>query len=153
MRFHRILIAIDGSRPADAAADAGLDLARDLDAQVAFVFVVEPPVPFAVETGVPVEVLTADSRRFAKGLLVEVQRRAETRLKGKPLEMIVEGRPAEMILQAAIGWKADLIVVGSHGRGGLKRLALGSIAELVMRHAPCPVLVVRTPEPAPPPAT
>ena len=44
---------------------------------VSVVFVVEPPVPFAVETGVPVETLTADSRRFAKGLLVEVQRRAE----------------------------------------------------------------------------
>ena len=151
MRFHRILIAVDGSRPAEAAADTGLDLARDLDAQVAFVCVVEPPVPFAVETGVPVETLTADGRRFAKALLVEVQRRAETRLRGKPVEMIVEGRPAQMIVEAAIGWKADLIVVGSHGRGGFKRLALGSIAELVMRHAPCPVLVVRSPEDAPPP--
>lgn len=46
-------------------------------------------------------------------------------------------------VNAAKEWPADLIVIGSHGRGGVKRALLGSVAEGVMRHAPCPVLVVR----------
>jgi len=53
------------------------------------------------------------------------------------------GKPAQGILQMATDARADLIVVGTHGRGGLKRLALGSVAEEIVRTAPCPVLVAR----------
>jgi len=49
------------------------------------------------------------------------------------------------IIDAATSWGADLIVVGSHGRGGIPRLLLGSVAEYVARHAPCSVLIVRHP--------
>jgi universal stress protein A len=53
------------------------------------------------------------------------------------------GDPVESIVGTARGWPADLVVIGSHGRDGLNRVLLGSVAEGVTRHAPCPVLVVR----------
>lgn len=56
-----------------------------------------------------------------------------------------EGEPAEEVAQQARGLGSDLIVIGSHGRSGLDRLLVGSVAEAVMRKAPCPVLVVKAP--------
>jgi len=63
-----------------------------------------------------------------------------------------EGDPVEEILRAAEQTRCDLIVMGSHGRTGLNRLLMGSVAEQVMRWAPCPVLVVKSPPPVPSPA-
>jgi nucleotide-binding universal stress UspA family protein len=69
---------------------------------------------------------------------------AEARLRGVPLETAVPyGRPFEAILQVAQAKKVNLIVLGSHGRTGLRRLLLGSTAERVIGQAPCPVLVVK----------
>jgi nucleotide-binding universal stress UspA family protein len=56
---------------------------------------------------------------------------------------MLEGDPAEMIAEAAADANADLIVMGTHGRTGLTRLVMGSVAEEVLRHAPCPVLTIR----------
>ena len=60
-----------------------------------------------------------------------------------PLEFLAIGAPVEEIVKAAQDWPADMIVIASHGRSGVRRLLLGSVAEGVMRHAACPVLVVR----------
>ncbi|HSD11680.1 MAG TPA: universal stress protein [Candidatus Binatia bacterium] len=64
-----------------------------------------------------------------------------------PVEsFLCEGSPAEEILATARAWNADLIIIGSHGRTGLARIVMGSVAEQVVRHAPIPVLVVRGPK-------
>jgi nucleotide-binding universal stress UspA family protein len=55
----------------------------------------------------------------------------------------VEGKPADEVIAAAREWTAELIVLGTHGRSGVARAVLGSTAEAVVRHAPCPVVVVR----------
>jgi nucleotide-binding universal stress UspA family protein len=60
---------------------------------------------------------------------------------------LVQGEPVPEILEVAGQTKADLIVMGTHGRTGLSRLLMGSVAEQVVRNAPCPVLIVRTPFP------
>jgi len=59
------------------------------------------------------------------------------------LEFVQSGAPAATITEAARQWSADLIVIASHGRSGMRRALFGSVAEGVMRNAPCPVLVVR----------
>ncbi len=65
-----------------------------------------------------------------------------------PCELrVVFGRPFERIVETAVKEKADLIVLGTHGRTGLARVALGSVAERVVRFAPCPVLTVKAPTP------
>jgi nucleotide-binding universal stress UspA family protein len=64
----------------------------------------------------------------------------------EPQSVLLEsigGRAADLIVEQAKQWKADLIVMGTHGRRGLRRLALGSDAELVVRFAPVPVLLIR----------
>ncbi len=58
---------------------------------------------------------------------------------------IVQGRPATAICAAATELGAGMVVIGSHGRTGLERLFIGSVAEAVLRHSPCPVLVIRQP--------
>lgn len=62
--------------------------------------------------------------------------------------LLAEGEPEEEINRVAQKYACDLIVLGTHGRTGLRRLLLGSVAEQVIRHAPCPVLTSRIPEPA-----
>jgi nucleotide-binding universal stress UspA family protein len=59
-------------------------------------------------------------------------------------EFIQVGKPASEIVRTAKEWQADLIVIGSHARHGIPRALLGSVAEAVLRHAPCPVLVIRS---------
>ena len=62
------------------------------------------------------------------------------------LEFVEVGEPAAAIVKAAKDWPANMIVIGSHGRHGARRALLGSVAEIVMRDAPCPVLVIRAKE-------
>jgi universal stress protein A len=68
------------------------------------------------------------------------------RLDGVPTRFLIwEGDPAESIVEAARSERADVIVVGSHGRGTIGRALIGSVSDQVVRHAPCAVLVVRPP--------
>jgi nucleotide-binding universal stress UspA family protein len=142
MSFQKILLAVDESAFAARAADVGFDLARSLGAEVALIHVVDPSVvAYAPEGGIPAGELVTLAQQDAKRLLAAFGQRAA--LQPGPLEFIHTGKPAIEIVKAARDWPADLVVIGSHGRGGVKRLLLGSVAEAVMRHAACPVLVVR----------
>jgi nucleotide-binding universal stress UspA family protein len=141
MNFRRILIAVDSSPVAAHAAAVGIELARSLGGEVAFIHVVDPAQNWAPESGVPTADLVDRAVQEGKRLLAGFRPRAT--LQASPLEFIQVGKPVSEIVQAAKDWPADMIVLGSHGRGGIRRLLLGSVAEGVMRHAPCPVLVVR----------
>jgi nucleotide-binding universal stress UspA family protein len=137
----RILIAIDGSPVAAHAAEVGIELARALEAEVGFVHVLDPSLYAIPNSSVSASELLAVSERDRKRLLAEFRERAA--LAPTALEFAREGKPADEIVSSAQEWQADMIVVGSHGRGGLGRALLGSVADSVTRHAPCPVLVVR----------
>ena len=141
--FRRILIAVDESPIAAHAADVGAQLATALGAELARVYVVDPTQTVAPDSGVPAADLIALAEKDAKRLLAGFRQRAP---QGNPsLEFVAVGKPASEIVKTAKEWPADVIVIGSHGRHGLERALLGSVAEGVMRHAPCSVLVVRTP--------
>jgi universal stress protein A len=145
MSFRKILIAVDESAFAAHAADVGFELARGLGAEVALIHAVDPSVvAYAPEGGIPAAELVAQAQRHGRELLAAFAQRAS--LQPAPLEFIHVGKTATEIVKAAKDWPADLIVIASHGRGGVGRLLLGSVAEAVMRHAPCPVLVVRAKE-------
>jgi nucleotide-binding universal stress UspA family protein len=142
MSFRRILIAVDESAFAARAAEAGFELARSLGAEVALTHVVDPSVDaYAPEGGIPASELIGLAQQDGRRLVAAFSQRAS--LQPAPLEFVHVGKPATEIVRAAKDWPADLIVIGSHGRGGIGRLLLGSVAEAVMRHAACPVLVVR----------
>lgn len=142
MSFRRVMVAIDRSPIAAHAADVGAELARSLDAELAFVHAIDPAAGFVpVDSGVPAGELIALAQQDAKRLLGEFHQSLPTGLTAR--EFLTVGNPASEIAKAASDWPADVIVIGSHGRSGISRVVLGSIAESVVRHSTCPVLVVR----------
>lgn len=141
MSFQKILIAVDGSLLAAHAADVGVELARSLRAEVAFIHVVDPAQDWAPESGVPAAELMKRAEQDGKRLLAEFSSRVT--LPAPPPEFVQIGKPAAEIVKAANEWPADIIVIASHGRGGVSRVLLGSVAEGVMRHTSGKVLVVR----------
>ncbi len=141
MTFRKILISIDSDPIAAHAADIGADLARVTGAEMAFIHVIEPAVVNAADTGIQPDVFVATAKETAKKLIDDFRKRLPPQ--ATALDFVQIGSPETEIVKAAKDWPADLIVIGSHGRGGLQRVLLGSVAEGVMRQAACPVLVVR----------
>jgi nucleotide-binding universal stress UspA family protein len=140
MSFRRILIALDDSAIATHAVEVGTELAMALKAQAAFVYVIDPARAFQPDSGIPAAEWLATLKREGESLLATAaQRTAEP----PAWRFLREGKPADQILAAAREWEADVIVIGTHGRSGISRLVLGSTAESVVRHAPCPVLIIR----------
>lgn len=138
-----IVCPTDFSDRAAPALELATALARDYSAKLVLVHVTTPPVQ-AVGGGVLVGVPVDSSAEAAHLDTVRVaDRRVEVR------RLTVVGHPATEIVRLAQEEGADLIVMGTHGRGGLARVLVGSVAEAVLRHAPCPVLTVRAPFPTP----
>jgi nucleotide-binding universal stress UspA family protein len=144
MSFRRLLVAVDAEPIAARAADVAIYLARSLGAELALIHAIDPSFGYAPESGVPAAELVKLAEEDGKRLLAAFRLRAA--VEPPPLEFVPVGKPAAEIVKAAREWPADVIVIGSHGRAGVKRALLGSVAEAVMRHAPCPVLVVRAEE-------
>ncbi len=139
--FRKILVAVDSEPIAAHAADTGAELARLAGAEMAFIHVIDDALVNPADTAVQPAVLVASAKEEARKLIGDYRRRLPP--PAIALEFVVIGSPSTEIVNAAKEWPADLIVIGSHGRGGIGRALLGSVAEDVMRHAPCPVLVVR----------
>lgn len=140
LAIRRILHPTDFSDSSQTAFELACALARDYDAELV-VCHVEPwpavPVVEGIALDLPVEDPDADVSRLADVRPEDPAVRVVRRLR--------RGEPAAEILTVAADVAADLIVMGTHGRGGLSRLVLGSVAESVMRKAPCPVLTARAP--------
>lgn len=128
----RILLATDGSEHSVAAGDAAVAVAR--------------------QCGLPVSVVSATTRSHSDERKAEARNSVDRKIAklteaGIPCDgQVLDGRPDEVVIEAAAKQDADLIIVGSHGRTGLMRLILGSISERIMGQAQCPVMVVKKPE-------
>ena len=141
MSFARVLVAVDGSAMSKRALDVAGDLARSLDAELGVVHVVDPGRAEDPQRGLLAASILDDRRREGAVVLDRMVRQASK--SSLPAKFLREGNPANEILATAITWKADLVVVASHGRSGFARVLLGSVAEQVLRHASVPVVVVR----------
>lgn len=141
----RILLAIDGSPHSQAAVDEVARRPWPLDSTVRVIGVIQPATPAATEfvlAGATLE----DMRQQQASRAEQIIGAAAGTLKGKGLSaetVVREGDPRAAIVDEAEQWGADLIVVGSHGKTGLMRWLLGSVAQAVVGHAPCSVEVVR----------
>jgi nucleotide-binding universal stress UspA family protein len=143
--FKRILVAVDGSHTAMVALQEAIKLGKELQAQLRVVHVVDMVTvdwPAAGDFEDVTEVLhKASAQVFEKAEeeLCKAGMSAEMKL----LEIETMGhRIAEMVVNEAAAWPADLIVIGSHGRRGVSRLLLGSVAEGVARISSTPVLII-----------
>ena len=143
----RMLVPVDFSTASRNALSLALDLAREIGAEVHVMHVLEHPlymVPDLTVTvsGSPSEAYVAYARKQAAHLMQELL--ASFKETGvRVTHEIVPGEPERKILSSAGEGSFDLIVMGTHGKKGLKHLLLGSVAEWVVRNAPCPVLTTR----------
>jgi nucleotide-binding universal stress UspA family protein len=137
--FRRILSPIDFDDNSFAALDVAAHIARDNDGVVLLAHVIPLII---VPTGTQIYVdLYKGQEDVACTKLEEI---AQRRLRGVKYEILAKmGEPAGTILNLARGHAADLIVMATHGRRGFSRVLLGSVAEMVLRSASCPVLNVR----------
>jgi nucleotide-binding universal stress UspA family protein len=144
--YGKILVPVDGSTTALKGLAEALKLARALQARIKLVHVVNEFIadPSFVPS-VYYERVIESMRANGKEALANAQAMAKAYDAQVEVELFetIGARAADCIIAAAKQWQADLIVMGTHGRRGLKRLALGSDAEFVLRSAPVPVLMVR----------
>lgn len=143
-----ILLPTDFSGCANHAMPYATAIAHATKARIICVHVVEPVVPTVGYTGLAEPLPIADvSEQLEHSAERELPKLAETEeCAGLEIEdVIVHGDPAAEIVRVADERQVDLIVISSHGRTGLGRIIFGSTAEAVVRHAHCPVLVVKPP--------
>ena len=136
-RIETVLLATDASQASTAAEDHAVELAARLGARLLVLSVV---------SGTPT---VRDERQLAVESIVQRARAAGADAQG----MTWDGVAGESIVDAAEAESADLIVVGTHERGAVGRLFLGSVSDHVVRHARCPVMVVRPTRAAAPAGT
>ncbi len=134
-----IVLATDGSKYSSAAADRAIAFAKSYGGALKVISAVDVPSEFYAEAPEAVE----DLIRKAKGFVADVKHKADD--SGVSAEtFVVEAEAHQAIIDLVRGRKADIIVLGSHGRTGLRRLLMGSVTEQVIGHANCPVLVVKS---------
>jgi universal stress protein A len=138
MHARKILFPTDFSPASTDALSWATSLARDSGATMTIVHVEEPPMAYGGGE-LYLDVQENDREDLRKALVNVVPLDHEVPFEHK----LMVGDPATAIVDAAENEHADLIVMGTHGRTGLTRLLMGSVAEAVVRRAPCPVLTVK----------
>lgn len=141
-RVRRILVPTDFSSCASKAIAYAIPFARQFAARLTLLHVVPTDYAFNEFGAVDYITLNEEARRSDEARLAELIK------KEVPGDVATEasvriGRPVSEIVDAARELEADLLIMSTHGHTGLKHVFLGSVTELVVRHAPCPVLVVR----------
>jgi len=141
-----MLVAVDGSHTSDMALQEALKLATETKAQLHLVHVSD--ISPAVEGGLDPETFRRMARQEGNEVLSKVASLASH--SGVNVEtVLLEAGPrqrSKAIVDEAKRWEADLIVMGTHGRAGVARLVLGSVAEGVVHVAPVPVILIRCPQ-------
>ena len=148
--YKKILVPVDGSETSTRALVAALQMARDSGGSVRVVHVIEELAqiiaydPYGAYPGDLAKVMRDSGHKILSDAMAVAQSAGVA-----AEQQLIEGsgqRLAEAVLHEAARNKADLIVVGTHGRRGLGRVLLGSGAEQIIRLAPIPVLVIRSPD-------
>ena len=140
--IRKILVPIDGSAPSIAALEHAVALAEECPSTTIDVLHVEAPDEFEVGSMSP---LAPSAREEVVRAMDAAVERARARLGERISRQSIPGDPIRKIVEAAGDGGYELIVMGTHGRVGRLHVMLGSVAEAVIRSAPCPVLTVREP--------
>jgi len=149
MAYRRILVPVDGSPTSNAGLREAIDLAKGQGASLQLVHVLDYHylVMGGLEAGAYIDELMASLTQSGKRIV----KRAEELVRKAcvPVSSVLlqspAGPAADAIVRQAKKWKPDLIVVGTHGRRGMRRMLMGSDAEQVVRNSPVPVMLVRSP--------
>jgi nucleotide-binding universal stress UspA family protein len=145
MTAQRFLVPVDFSAYANQAVEYAIGLASKLGARVTLLHVIQPLPLGGVDMGVtlPYAYIQEMEAEIARSMQAYLEQVTASGLEGEIV--VVHGVPFQEIIETAKMQQVDLIVMGTHGRTGLQHVLLGSVAEKVVRLAPCPVLVARQP--------
>lgn len=147
MGYKRILVPVDGSPTSNAGLREAITLAKAQGAELQVVHVVDQHslVMMGGEAVVHMEEMTAGLTRAGQAVLRRAQALAgKSGVKASAVLLeTLTGPAADSIVKQARKWRADLMVIGTHGRRGIRRLLMGSDAEQIVRGSPVPVLLVR----------
>ncbi|SDJ52167.1 universal stress protein [Natronorubrum texcoconense] len=142
-----ILVPTDGSSEVERALEYAFDLAQAHDATVRAIYVVSVAGYGGLPMETPLDGITGALREEGEAAVKRVEELAPADVEVET--RVLEGSPSRVIVEHAQPDECDLVVMGTHGRGGIDRLLLGSVTERVVRHAPVPVLTVRVNMPEP----
>lgn len=150
--FKKILAPLDGSLLSEYALEPALMLAQNYQAELLLVSVLQEQVLLETEEyydGLPTLMAEPDTEPMRERLESYLASIAESRAgAGVTINtLVLEGDAAGCVVETAVSEQVDLITMGTHGRSGLSRWLLGSVAQKVLRHAPCPVFVIRGNDP------
>jgi nucleotide-binding universal stress UspA family protein len=143
--YENILVPVDGSDTAQKALGEAIELARSLSSRIRVIHVVNKTPWIAQGAPGVIEELVSQMRSTGESIIHEAKtaiRHAGIEVDDRVIEAIGE-RAGEVIVTEANDWPAQLIVCGTHGRRGLKRLLVGGDAEYIVRYSAVPVLLVR----------
>ena len=143
--FRQILHATDFSRASRPALARAIALARQNRAKLSIAHAVSPlvvPLGEGFVSPSTYEAIDRSAHDHAKKQLAALVARAK-KAGARTMGLLLDGLPHEQVPRAARRMRADLIVIGTHGRTGVSKILLGSVAERIVRLAPCPVLTVR----------
>lgn len=147
MIYKHILVAVDKSNASNLALQEAVRLAKDQNAKLRIIYIVEEVVIKSAEKRVSFDTLWNVYKEDGQDFLNVINEKLkssnikyETFLIELPLS---EGELADKIMAEAQSWPADILVLGTHGRHGVKRFFIGSVAESVVRIATLPVLLIR----------
>jgi universal stress protein A len=141
-----ILVPTDFSEYSDRAIKEAVDIAAQNNAKIYLLHVVDKLQQCAIDYCIPIETMMKVQSDSEKEAVRKMQEEANKILQSRKIEVafdIKSGTPYEEILKEQQERKADLIVIASHGRTGILKSLIGTVAERVMREAKCPVLLVR----------
>lgn len=144
--FSKILVAVDGSDPSLHALEVATKIALDNDAELTILTVAPYPPPMFTEDAMPTYLpqYQTDLRESHKKMLTRLNKDLKQKhptLKTVPI--VMEGKPAQTIIDASRAREADLIIVGNRGHGGILNWMLGSVSQQVVNNCTAPVLVVK----------
>jgi nucleotide-binding universal stress UspA family protein len=139
MKITTILVPLDGSALAEAALLPAIELARERGAKVVLLRAAEAHARPMVDPTEAQVAAVREAEQYVAGVRDRVRQRGVADVEAS----VWYGAPAQAIVEAAQFRKADLIVMSSHGRSGLGRLVLGSVAETVLRSTAVPILLIR----------
>ncbi len=149
MTPQHILVPLDFSPDADQALDYAMTLARKLHARLTLLHVMAPLPMIGMEMDATVLSTYLEELEAENTQTMATYRERVTQASLPCDVAVVFGTPFQVIIDTARARRVDLIVMGTHGRTGLRHLFMGSVAERVVQLAPCAVLVVRVPAPTP----
>ena len=137
MKCQHILVPIDFSQDSEHAVDTAVGLARQFQARITLLHAIHIPEAAEVNLAAYMDKIRSEADQSMASRLKRVQ---DAGITADGLSVV--GAPSQTIVDTARDKQADLIVMGTHGRTGLRHMLIGSVAERVVRLTPCPVMVV-----------